>query len=262
MKVFPKFTIPMVAATTILIGMNSVASAAEVKETPPVIQNLLNDNVISVIEKFKHEQYTGWLVKHDTEYKLFWSMKDNYVVAGSLLDDNGVNITAKYLEEKKPVPNYDEVFKEFEKEGTYFSTNANGSGEGVMYVFLEPFCGWCTKLHNELQPAIKDGLEVRWIPVSFLSAQSPNVIEYILNSPTPYKALTDHEEIRASKGKLNTMDVTAETRMKLDVNSQFMHRFDIAGTPGIVYQYKGKTLTAGYLPPNEMASLINKIKNQ
>ncbi|EJL6460754.1 thioredoxin fold domain-containing protein (plasmid) [Vibrio cholerae] len=238
------------------------AIESSLQVAPPQLKNLIDQGVIDVIEVFQHESFTGWLVKNQGEYHLYWATKDNYIVAGPLIDKNGINITSKYLDAKKPVPDYNKVFENFENEGWYFSTHPKGNSKGTMYVFIEPFCGWCSKLFNEIEPAIQDGLEVRWVPVSFLSAQSPDVIEYITSQPDPYAALQEHEHIRSQRGRPNSKPATVMTRERIEKNGDFMKEFDIAGTPGIVYIQDGKAKVAGYMKPAEMQEFIKMLESQ
>lgn len=249
----------LLIAGALFSGLSSQAMAGDVP--PPQLNKLIEQGAVEVIESFKHDSFTGWLVKNGGEHHLYWATPDNYVVAGPLIDKKGINITSKFLEAKKPVPNYDKTFAEFEEEATFISTHPNGGANGVMYVFAEPFCGWCSKLHRELQPVIAAGLEVRWVPVSFLSAKSPEVIEYFLSSEDPIAAMDAHEQIRAQRGQVITLPVTAATQEKIEKNSEFMKRFDIGGTPGIVYEINGKAMIGGYRPPAEMNALINAIQN-
>ena len=236
---------------------------AESSDTPPPqLMKLIEKNVITVIDTFKHDSFTGWLVENGADYHLYWATEDNYVVAGPLIDESGINITAKYLESKKPTVNYDAVFKQFEQEAGYVSTSSNaGKSKGVVYVFTEPFCGWCSKVYEQLQPHIKNGLEVRWVPVAFLSGKSPGVVEYIVSAKDPIQAMADHEQIRKARGQVNSLPVTKQTKALLDTNSEFMSKFGINGTPGLVYQLEGKVHVAGYMKNGAMSALVSKIQN-
>ncbi|EGQ7973543.1 thioredoxin fold domain-containing protein [Vibrio parahaemolyticus] len=235
---------------------------SSLQAAPPQLKNLIDQGAIEVIDIFKHDSFTGWLVKTQGDYHLYWATKDNYVVAGPLIDENGINITSKYLDAKKPIPDYNKVFDKFEDEAWYFSTHPKGDSKGIMYVFIEPFCGWCSKLFNDIEPEIQNGLEVRWVPVSFLSAQSPDVIEYITSSANPYQALQEHEHIRSQRGRPNSKPATMMTRERIEKNGDFMKEFGIAGTPGIVYLQNGKAKVAGYMKPPQMHEFINMLKTQ
>lgn len=250
----------LLIAGALFSGLSSQVIAGDVP--PPQLNKLIEQGAVEVIESFKHDSFTGWLVKNGGEHHLYWATPDNYVVAGPLIDQKGINITSKFLEAKKPVPNYDKTFAEFVEEATYISTHPNGDANGVMYVFAEPFCGWCSKLYRELQPVIAAGLEVRWVPVSFLSAKSPDVIEHFLSAEDPLAAMDAHEQIRAQRGQVISLPATAATQEKIEKNSEFMKRFDIGGTPGIVYEINGKAMIGGYRPPAEMNALIQAIQNK
>lgn len=245
------------------LGCSFSSFAGDVVETPPQLSSLIDKGVVKVVETFKHDSFTGWLVDSSGEHHLYWATEDNYIIAGPLIDKDSVNLTDKYLAEKKPVPDYNNVLADFEKEGLSISTHPDGGAEGVIYVFAEPFCGWCSRLHAGLEHHIENGLEVRWIPVSFLSGQSEGVIQYFLNAEDPYKAMQQHEALRASRSdNYNLATPTAATRNMIQKNGDFMRRFGIAGTPGIVYKLNGKVRTSGYMPPEDLERFVSAIKVQ
>lgn len=260
----------MAIASTSAMANVTTSSTADVtalqessQKAPPLLQNMIDKGVVSVQETFKEGPFTGWLIKNSGEYHLYWATKDNYIVAGPLIDTKGVNITQKYLDLKKPTPDYNDVFSDFEKNAYYISTNPKGDSKGVMYVFFEPFCHWCAKMFDQIEPVVaasKD-LEIRWVPVSFLSAQSPSVVEYLTHAKSPYQALVEHEHLHAQHLKLNTMTPTAKTRAMLKKNSSFMKQFHLNGTPGIVYVLNGKARTTGY-NEQKLSELIHTIVSQ
>ncbi|MGI2184417.1 thioredoxin fold domain-containing protein [Shewanella oncorhynchi] len=262
-----KYFIPNIAALmfagSMTLGMGFAAHAAEL--APPQLDNLIQKGVVNVVETFKHDTLTGWLVENNGDHHLYWATQDDYVIAGPLIDKNGINLTSKYLEEKKPVPNYNDVFAQFEKQATYISTHperAGGESKEVLYVFAEPFCGWCSKLHKELQPAIAAGLEVRWVPVAFLRGNSSDVIEHFLSADNPLSAMNEHELLREQGKPVNTKPVTQATRAKIELNGEFMKRFDIHGTPGLVYEIGGKARTGSYMKVPQMTQLIKSLKSK
>ncbi|MDF4421890.1 thioredoxin fold domain-containing protein [Vibrio parahaemolyticus] len=262
MRIFTRDMTALLFAGSITLGMAATANAADV--APPQLNNLIQKGVVDVVDTFKHDNFTGWLVENNGEHHLYWATQDNYVIAGPLIDQNGMNLTSKYLEEKKPVPNYDDVFADFEKEATYISTHPerSGDGKGVLYVFAEPFCGWCSKIHKELQPAIAAGLEVRWVPVAFLRANSADVIEHFLSADNPVAAMDEHELLREQGKPVNSKPVSSVTKAQIEKNSAFMKRFGIRGTPGLVYEIDGKARTGGYLPVPQMNQIIKSLKSQ
>ena len=265
MNKFSKLYSSLVLAGTLACGISNATAGDDVVTDlpPPQLSKLIDSGAIKIVESFKHASFTGWLVESGNEFHLYWATKDDFVVAGPLIDETGVNLTSKYLEAKKPTPNFDYVLAELEKQQTYISTHANKPGiptKGVMYVFAEPFCGWCSKIYSQLQPHIEAGLEVRWLPVSFLSAQSPDVVEFFLSSKDPIASMSVHELLRKNRKPLNTKPATEKTKELLEQNSDFMRKFGIKGTPGIVYQLDGKARVGGYMKPSEMSDLVARIQ--
>lgn len=254
---------------TSLIILGSLGFAANISAKtdvpPPQLNNLITSGVVKVVETFKHDSLTGWLVENDGEYNLYWATEDNYVIAGPLIDQSGENLTTKYLETKKPVPNYDEEFSLLTNDATVIRTHpekaVNGS-KGALYVFVEPFCGWCAKLEKELEPAIAAGLDVRYVPVAFLRGNSPDVIENMLSSDDPAAAMAEHQRLREMRMPALTKTATLQTRAALEQNSEFMRRFGISGTPGLVYQVDGQVKVGGYMKATQLNRLVKTLMTQ
>lgn len=239
---------------------NSIAPLEISPVAPPQLEKLIQNNVVSVVETFTHETLTGWLVESAGEYHLYWETKEGYVVAGPMIDSKGYNLTARYLEEKKPTKNFDNPYNLLASGDGYFSTQEDAS-DGELYVFIEPFCGWCSKLHEELKPFVAEGLKVNWVPVSFLSAKSPGVIEYIMNSDNPATALDLHEKYKNTAKASEFISIaSSSTKAMLKTNSQLMSSFDIKGTPGLVYKIDGKVMTGGYMPSKKLSELVQKLR--
>lgn len=160
---------------------------------------------------------------------IYWlDTKEHYINTGALILNNGVNLTNRYMAKMRP--SIKEGFNEVYKKGIVLG-DSNVPPEKSMYVFYEPFCGYCKKLHRELEPYIKEGLNVKIIPVSFLSSQSPNIIATLSKSDDLYRDLV----LSDSKMLKVTANATPELMAKIDGNFEVMKALGINGTPGVVY---------------------------
>lgn len=236
-------------------------SQRALRDAAPSLQNLIDNKFVEVIKRFSHDTLDGWLVKTNDKYQLYWQTIEGYLVAGPLIDKKGINLTGKYLERMMPTPNFDNALERLKKSNNFFSTQPDDVLDGnEMWVFIEPFCGWCDKLKAKLEPHINKGLVVNWVPVAFLSPKSADVIEYILTSDDAYGAYSDHEKYKRT-GLANNYQKPAQpaTRELLASNSRLMKEFGVSGTPGIVYESKGKTIVTGYTEGAKFKNMIADI---
>ncbi len=72
------------------------------------------------------------------------------------------NITAEYKSKLLAVNAKKEV--EGLKEADFISYAPKGEKVGTLYVFTDTTCGYCVKLHNEVEQYVAAGVEVKYIP--------------------------------------------------------------------------------------------------
>lgn len=123
---------------------------------------------------------------------------------------------------------------------------AKGTTKGVIYAFTDADCGYCRKLHSEIQEINSLGIEVRYLPWP-RNQQTLSVMENIWCSADRNQALTE-----AKQG----MPVTASAcenpvRRIHDIGLGI----GISGTPAI-FSENGEQL-GGYLPPAQLAKALN-----
>lgn len=264
MKQYKSSISALLIAGAMTLGTAVTANASDITP-PPQLSSLINNGMVEVVESFKHDSLTGWLVENQGEYHLYWATADNYVIAGPLIDQTGINLTSKYLAAKKPSPNYDDLYSDFKKNATIVATKperVEKGSKGALYVFVEPYCGWCSKLEADLEPAIAAGLDVRFVPVAFLNARSGDVIEHILTSENPAQAMVEHRKLKESRQQVNTKPITNATREQIEQNSEFMRKFGIRGTPGLVYEQEGNVRIGGYMKGAQLNQLVRELSSQ
>ncbi|NVO60223.1 thioredoxin fold domain-containing protein [Photobacterium damselae] len=247
-------------------GADTVSSGVAIKSSvanpPPQLAALINQGVVNLIESFKHGNYNGYLVESSGEYHLYWGTSDNMIIAGPLIDSNGINLTDRFLDKKIPKPDFTSLYGELEQSEALISTDPSYKDDkGVLYVFVEPFCGWCARIHNELEPLIKDGLVVKWVPVSFLSGSSSGVVQYVLEQSKPIEAWDNHVN-NLKKAEPMVSVVTEKTTDLLNHNADLMHRFGVKGTPGLVYKMNGEVHVGSFMDKDSMAALAEKLKQE
>lgn len=122
--------------------------------------------------------------------------------------------------------------------------------KAVVYVFSDPSCHYCQKLHGEIDEINNNGIEVRylaWPRGESLVALS----ESVWCSPDRHDAIT-----RAKRGQKVTSDACASPVQK---HMRLGYSLGVSGTPAIFAE--NGTQLGGYLPADELAkaAIANKI---
>lgn len=237
------------------------ALAGDVKY-PKVLLDAQKDGYFTIIDSVEMDEYpdTRAVLTHtsDGAYNMYWlNEKDQYITTGAFIQSNGINLTAKYTEMMKP--SIKEAFNEVHKGGLVLGDDTSQVDDGVMYVFVEPYCGYCRRFHQELLPYIAGGLKVRYIPLAWIKANSADVVATIAKSNDVEKAI--------SMAYTNQLPVTDKADDKimagLNKNSSVMKAIGLNGTPGVVYKNaKGKYVLTQGLSGENLEKLVNYLKSQ
>ena len=124
----------------------------------------------------------------------------------------------------------------------------------VIYVFTDIDCGYCRKLHTEIDQYLNAGIEVRYLffPRAGLDSDSYYKAVAVWCADDRNAALT-----KAKKGEnieMKQCENPVKSHMKLGED------FGASGTPMIVTE-KG-TIIPGYVPANSLAQGLEKEKNK
>lgn len=122
---------------------------------------------------------------------------------------------------------------------------AKGATKGVINVFTDADCGYCRKLHSEIDQINALGIEVRYLPWP-RSEQTFPIMEKIWCSKDRNTALT-----QAKQGE--PIDAPACENPVKRIHDLGLS-LGVSGTPAI-FDQNGKQL-GGYLPPQELAKAL------
>ncbi|MEB8476779.1 thioredoxin fold domain-containing protein [Acidithiobacillus ferriphilus] len=145
---------------------------------------------------------------------------------------------------------------------TYIQEGHSGP---VIYDFQDPNCPYCHVMYEHETPLIKAGkLTVRYVPVAFLTPQSPAEAASWLQSPHPLMALKHFETIvgpalrSGSYRFLPKTTPTAKTTKELKLNLDMMSALGFEGTPAILYRVKSGQLgrIPGMISEKQLAELL------
>lgn len=124
---------------------------------------------------------------------------------------------------------------------------AKGETKGAIYAFTDADCGYCRKLHSEIDEINALGIEVRYLPWP-RSEQTFPIMEAIWCSPDQHKAMTD-----AKRGEpVNSPSCENPVRKLYNLGVGL----GINGTPAI-FTESGHQI-GGYLPPEQLLKAIQQ----
>ena len=124
-----------------------------------------------------------------------------------------------------------------------------GKVNAVLNIFTDVDCGYCRKLHNEIEEYGKYGIEVRYLayPREGLQSETAATMRSVWCSSDPATALT-----RAK----NSQRIAERNCLNDPVDAQFAlgRRVGVSGTPAIVTA-EGE-LFPGYIPASQLAERL------
>jgi thiol:disulfide interchange protein DsbC len=182
-----------------------------------------------------------WVTFNDVQ-PLYISGDGQYILQGELikLDKNKVSVVSEGLnavEAKKLIGTIPE------KDMIIFSPQ--GKPKAVVYAFTDVNCGYCRKLHSEMEQINAKGIEVRYL------AWPRGPSDLAVN-----KAVWCSEDRKAAMTTAkHGLPVQAATcNDPVIAQRQIGMRIGVAGTPAL-YDVDGRYL-AGYLPADELAKKL------
>ncbi|HKK06385.1 MAG TPA: thiol:disulfide interchange protein DsbG [Gammaproteobacteria bacterium] len=233
------------AALALLAGTALLASASSAADYPRAIQALINGSGVKVEKRFPAASgLTGWVVKHQGGYALVFTTADgNTLINGTVVDAQGRNLTAEYINKYVPKPDYKAAFKKLENT-TYVTEGTQHDPKSVLYVFTDANCPYCHAAWKALRPYQEKGLQVRWVPVAVLRPSSVDKAVAILaakDREAAFRRDMEHFGQRVAPATKITPAERTKYKKVLNENVDLMSEFGINGTPGIVWRdAKGK----------------------
>lgn len=219
---------------------------------PKAIQGAI-DNGVKLARTFPAASgLTGWVLSEGGRYSLVFTTADKKsLLLGTLIGENGENLSAQYAEKYIPKPDLAALFADLEK-STYVVEGATKDPKSVIYVFVDPNCPFCHFTWRALQPYEKAGLQVRWIPVATLSPTSmPKAIEVLAASDktAAFRKMENNHGQSWSPSPQASEAAKPTIAAAIRKNGEQMEKFGIEGTPGVIWKDKqGKVNVKGGMP--------------
>lgn len=236
--------------------------------------------------QFKAESdLTGWVLSLDGQFTLVYTTPDQRtLISGALINEAGNNLSELYAQKYFPKPDISLL-----EDATYISigapeapdlpdsasadkasdastepvsAEATAPAHRVVYAFFDPSCPFCHLVWKAFQPYMNKGVEIRWIPVAFLSPESRDKAAAILQANNPVAELGESMRLFNTEEQPQT-PVKERARRQLQNNMKLMQRFGIQGTPGLIWQdNKGELKIRSGMPKLDEFSYITGLPEQ
>lgn len=222
----------------------SLALAQSGAKDIEAIQQAIQKSVGSVeVKSVAETPIEGLYEVHTLGNVNYMSADGRYIVTGDLYDQQtNTNITEqiKGTLRKARMDNYDD-----DKMLVY---KAVGEEKYVLTVFTDTSCGYCRKLHDDMDTLNKAGITVRYLlyPRMGLQAASASVMESVWCADDPLAAM--------DKAKSGRTVATATCDNPIEEHLALGREFGLRGTPMLVAQ--DGVVIPGYMPPDTLKTRL------
>lgn len=160
-----------------------------------------------------------------------WATKDGeYFLPGPVFNsNNNENINDNYVE-------VNEGISAEELAGSVIGRGfVAGTSGPIITAFFEPYCGFCNRLFEEINPMVENGeIRVRYLMVGFLTPDAPSRAALIHYANDPQQALKEWEE-SPNKSDVEQAQAPDEQLQTIQEHSELMFSAGLNGTPALVY---------------------------
>lgn len=234
-----------------LIALSLVPVIASADDTNAGILALQDRLGFAVVKSFETPApgLSGYVVKMaDGKTGIVYGIGD-YVIAGTLLDAKGNDLTKKYAATQLPKPDYEEMAQALAQDPYLVSEGREGAPE--IYVFADPNCIFCHKFWKQTRDWVADGkVQLHWVMVGFLKPSSLGYSAAILTAEDRAAALQMFEESFGQNSKESGLQelspIPTEIEAVLEKHLSQMAAVGFSGTPGLLYkgvdgEWRGQT---------------------
>lgn len=220
----------LVSALTMTPGLRLAAA-----DYPPAVKQLVEQGV-EITEKFPAPGgLTGYAAHADGRALILYATPDGkHVIAGTMLDSTGRNLTEQHVKDHVPPPDLEATWTKLER-ATWIAEGAT-KPKRVVYVFDDPNCPYCNALWRASRPYLDKGAQVRHVMVAILGPTSAGKAAAILAADNPAEALARHERDYAKGGIRPLAKISDRTRARIEANNALMRELGVAATPAIFYR--------------------------
>jgi thiol:disulfide interchange protein DsbG len=277
----PKLPSATLSTVVVLIALASVAASVAASLTfaaqpLPAPLKALEKRGLSIVSTFPSPGgMTAYAAHSGTEpMALYLTPDGKHVVAGTLFDAAGRNLTAASLEKVLALPMTEAVWGSLET--SHWIAEGRADAPRTVYVFTDPNCPYCNKLWADARPWVDAGkVQLRHVMVGILTPSSAGKAAALLGDKNPAAALDAHERghvaanaktLASGRAKplgddrLKPLSVVpAAIADQLDANAALMSSFGLRATPALVWKdTKGGVQMRQGAPESDLAAIFGQ----
>ena len=195
---------------------------------------------------------TAWAAYTGRQPVALYATPDGkHVVAGSMLDADGKNLTREALDKAVRGPMSAAMWKQ--AEAAHWINDGQAKAPQTVYVFTDPNCPYCNKFWADARPWVDSGkVELRHIMVGILTPTSAGKAAALLTDKNPSAALAAYERGHSAEnaktlatgrpkplgdsGVKPLSSIPAAVQAKLDANEKLMAQWGLQATPAVVWR--------------------------
>jgi thiol:disulfide interchange protein DsbG len=134
------------------------------------------------------------------------------------------------------------------------------SAQRVVYVFTDPDCPYCNDLWKAMQTARAPDVQIRYLLVAVIDADSKGKDAAILEAKDPAAALEKTERNYEHGGIEPKAELLPTTQETISFNADLMAALHIFGTPGLVYmdEHNQVKVYAGMPNETQLKAIVGK----
>lgn len=239
------FSQPSQAAATEANPSLDETQASPSLELPEPLEHLQNKG-LEILNTFDlGASLKGWLVSYAGKEQLLYTTADGeFLINGVVLDAQGNDLTSQHQKQWFSQLSFAELAN------ASYVTNTTAEAQKHIYVFFDANCPFCQQAWLALQPYVKAGLEVRWLPVAYLQPSSKSKAASLLSAPLaeqpqllarlmqPAASLEIEAEANAEEATPAplAMNYSQAELDQLEANAKLMHSLGLNATPAWVWQ--------------------------
>ncbi len=247
-------TVAIRTAVAVVIAVAAAAAAVAVSapSLPAPLQALQKQGLAIVGSFASPGGLTAYAAHVGTEPVALYATPDGrHVIAGTLFDANGRNLTSGPLEKMLAKPIADSVWGRLEK-SRWIADGRDGAPR-IVYVFTDPNCPYCNKLWADARPWVDAGkVQLRHVMVGILTPTSAGKAAALLADKDPAAALDAYERSHVASnaktlaggrprplgddGLEPLAQVPPALSAQLEANAALMAAHGLRATPALVWK--------------------------
>lgn len=234
-------------------GALAVACIPAIAQERPAPLRALETQGVTIIGTFPAPGgLTAWAGYAGQQPVALYTTPDGkHVIAGTMLDADGKNLTRAALEKAVRGPMTAGIWKQLE--ASHWIADGQAKAPRTVYVFTDPNCPYCNKFWADARPWVDSGkVTLRHIMVGILTPTSAAKAAALLADKNPSAALVAHERGHSAEnaktlasgrpkplgdgGVKPLASIPAAIQTQLDANEKMMAAWGLQATPAVVWR--------------------------